>query len=73
MSTGKIIAGIIAGAAVGASLGILFAPDKGSETRTRIAGSFKNRFKRAGDAISDEFEDIQEDVSDLTRRKEPVM
>jgi gas vesicle protein len=76
MSTGKIIAGVLAGAALGASLGILFAPDKGSETRNRLAGSLKNRFKRAGDAISDEFDDIQEDVSNLAGQRtqtEPAM
>lgn len=37
MNTGKVLLGVLAGAAVGASLGILFAPDKGSETRKKIA------------------------------------
>jgi gas vesicle protein len=36
MSNGKIILGVLAGAAVGALLGILFAPDKGKETRKKI-------------------------------------
>jgi gas vesicle protein len=38
-NSGKIIAALIAGAAVGAAIGILFAPDKGSETRKKMAGS----------------------------------
>jgi gas vesicle protein len=36
MNAGKVLLGVLAGAAVGASLGILFAPDKGSETRKKI-------------------------------------
>jgi gas vesicle protein len=33
MSTGKVLVGLIAGFAAGASLGIILAPAKGSETR----------------------------------------
>jgi gas vesicle protein len=36
MSSGKVILGILAGAAAGALLGILFAPEKGSTTRKKI-------------------------------------
>ena len=36
MSRGKIILGILAGTAAGALIGILFAPDKGTETRKKI-------------------------------------
>lgn len=37
MNTGKIIAGIIASVAVGAVIGIIFAPHKGDLTRKKIA------------------------------------
>lgn len=38
-NTSKIVLGVLAGAAVGAILGILFAPDKGESTRQKIAES----------------------------------
>lgn len=44
----KILVGFLAGAAVGALAGILFAPDKGSNTRRKIAdksGDIKDSVK----------------------------
>lgn len=39
MKAKHILAGMIAAAAVGALMGTLFAPDKGSEIRRKIKGS----------------------------------
>ena len=36
MERGKIILGVLAGVAAGALIGILFAPDKGTEMRKKI-------------------------------------
>ena len=35
-STSKVLVSFLAGAAIGGALGILLAPDKGSETRRKI-------------------------------------
>ena len=60
MSKGKIVIGVLAGVAVGALMGILFAPDKGTETRKKNA-------KKSCDTIDDlkgKCEDIIADASD---------
>lgn len=40
-TSGKVIIAAVAGVAVGAILGILFAPDKGSETRSKLVKKAK--------------------------------
>ena len=59
MNTTKVIAGLLAGIAAGAALGILFAPDKGAKTRKRI-------FRKGADTV-DEIKDRVDDLlNDLT-------
>lgn len=45
----KVIVALLAGIAAGAALGILFAPDKGDDTRDKLSESLKG----LGDAIKD--------------------
>ncbi|PTM06311.1 MAG: YtxH domain-containing protein [Bacteroidetes bacterium] len=42
MSATKVLAGIAAGLGLGAVLGVLFAPHKGSDTRSKIANKSTN-------------------------------
>ncbi|MBL0358238.1 MAG: YtxH domain-containing protein [Chitinophagaceae bacterium] len=70
-NTGKIITAVAAGAAVGAVLGILFAPDKGSETRKKIndqgrkvAGDLKNQFEKVKGKFNDLKTDIRQKVNE---------
>jgi gas vesicle protein len=60
-STSKILLGFIAGAAIGGALGILLAPDKGSETRRRIS----EKGSEIGDSIVDIGETVKEKFNDV--------
>ena len=72
MKTGKVVLGLLAGIAAGAVLGILFAPDKGSATRKKIADKgegyaddVKQKFNDAIDAITDKYKSIRHGAEDL--------
>jgi gas vesicle protein len=45
----KVVVALLAGLAAGAALGILFAPDKGTETRDKLTDSLK----KLGDSIKE--------------------
>ena len=60
MSTGKIVIGLLAGIAAGAALGILFAPDKGTNTRKKISRKSEDMM----DDLKEKFEDMMEDVTE---------
>jgi gas vesicle protein len=67
---GKGLLAFIGGAVVGATLGILFAPDKGSKTRKKIA----EKSKDIRDSVTQRFEDIvnsaEEIVDELKEKAE---
>jgi gas vesicle protein len=68
----KIVVALLAGVAVGAALGILFAPERGSETRDRLGKALKD----LGDTIKDlsnegldELSEVVDKVSDTVKAK----
>lgn len=75
MSTTKILIGFIAGAAVGTALGILFAPDKGTETRRKIseqsndlADNLKSKFTDLVDGMKDKFSSVKSEAEDVAEK-----
>ncbi len=55
------LAAFISGAAVGAACGLLFAPEKGSDTRAKIVEAIK---KRGIKLSSKEMEDLASDIAE---------
>ncbi|MBN2596555.1 YtxH domain-containing protein [Labilibaculum sp.] len=51
-STGGIVAGLLAGCAIGVGLGILYAPDKGEVTRKKMKAKAKEKVEEL-DAVFD--------------------
>ena len=61
MSTGKVLIGLLAGAAFGATIGVLFAPDKGSRTRKKFADK--------GEDFAEELKEKFNDFVNMVRKK----
>ena len=80
MKAGKIILGILSGAAVGAAAGMLFAPKKGTETRKRIADKSnqymtgtKDKFNDLSHNMSDKYDSVKSKVKGKSRKVEAKM
>lgn len=69
MSAGKSVLGILAGAAVGAAIGILYAPEKGEDTRKKISAkgrefsdNMEKKFKDLSNVVSEKLDAIKSEV-----------
>ncbi|GAB1464096.1 YtxH domain-containing protein [Pedobacter sp.] len=62
----KVVVALLAGLAAGAALGILFAPDKGTETRDKLGQSLKD----FGDSIKERAAD---EINNLSGLKDKVV
>jgi gas vesicle protein len=70
MNSGKIVLGLLAGVAIGAPLGILLAPDKGSATRKKISKKrdevteeLEKKFDEFVDSITEKFENVKKEAA----------
>ena len=77
---GKLVSALLLGAAVGGLIGILFAPDKGSETRKKISSkgneltdAVKEKFDAIVDKFKKEVEDVKEQANDFAENGKSVI
>ena len=75
MNSGKVAISLVAAAAIGAVLGILFAPAKGSALRRKIkrmSGNevdiLKDKYDEYSDIISQKYEKAKEDIVDFAHQ-----
>jgi gas vesicle protein len=68
MSAGKTMLGVLAGFAAGALVGVLLAPEKGSETRKKLTklgedslGDLTDKFNELRDQITEKLGSVQDD------------
>jgi gas vesicle protein len=54
----KVLIGLLAGLAAGAALGLLFAPEKGTDTRDRLSQSLKDLSDSIKDKAADEINNL---------------
>jgi gas vesicle protein len=79
-SNNKLLAALLTGAAIGGALGILFAPDKGSETRKKIAdkssdltGTVKDKFGAIVNKFKKEVETMKDQANELADNGKSVV
>jgi hypothetical protein len=79
-TTNKILIALGAGAVIGGVLGILFAPDKGVETRKKLADTgnrltdaVKTKFTKGKEKLSELNTGIKEKINGLTEKLEELV
>ena len=67
MSSGKTMLGVLAGFAAGALIGVLLAPEKGTDTRKKLAklgedyaGDIADKFNELKDSITEKLQTVDE-------------
>ncbi len=67
MRSGKILLGVFGGLVAGALLGILLAPDKGSDTRKKIVRKGEDLVDNAKDKLDEMVEGVNSKIQNLVQ------
>jgi len=76
MSKKKAIVGVLTGVAIGAAIGILFAPDNGAVTRQRFKrktfaydDELEKKFDDLIESITQQFENVVKEVNEMAEER----
>lgn len=73
MKAGKILLGVLSGAAAGAAAGLLFAPKKGADTRRQISETSDNYLQNAKSRINEFGDSLNHKVEALKSRSKATL
>jgi gas vesicle protein len=76
MNSGKVLLSVLAGAAAGALVGVLFAPHRGTVTRKKLkrqsgayADGVKEKLSEIVDSITEKLEKVKDEVTEYAEQK----
>jgi gas vesicle protein len=73
MKSGNVLLGVLGGLVTGAALGVLFAPDKGSNTRKKIAKKSNDLKDNVKEGFNDFLTSVEDQYKNLTSKAEDAI
>lgn len=71
MTNSKAVLAVLAGVAAGAALGMLFAPEKGSDTRKKISKKGEDLADALNEKIDDKFDELLDAITGKVKKTDP--